>query len=433
MKTNIIMLCLLVFTLCANAQPPSKILNNSTEPRSQAIRDFARGNFLDCIMNCQKLSAMGTNDGLITGLMAMAYDSLVNYSASTKSRSVLAQYKVDSSILRRLAAADISPEVYQRNILNQGAAAYNQSNFDSSEMYFTEYLKLAPYDTFAIFFLANTQFYQNKYEVAIVNYKRVLNIDFNRAEVHNLTGVCYLLQNNYLSARDYFAQATLLDKKMPIAFYNLGKVQYGLQDKLAAIQSLNLAYVLAPKDSNCVALLSQLYLEQNDNANAEKFLAKLYALNRNNEKVGWNLVNIALKNGDLERASVYLQNIIRSSPKKMDGYSKLGETYIKMSSYEQAFLNYENALVKIGENRDFLYGAGMCANKIGLYGKAVEYLSKATELDATYAKTYHEMGDSYTGMKKKKLAKYNYKKAISLGLEKTPEPVTQPALLQAKN
>ncbi|MFN8322375.1 MAG: tetratricopeptide repeat protein [Chitinophagales bacterium] len=432
MRTKILTLLVIALTFTLSAQPPAKIWSNNADPRSQAIRDFARGNYLDCIMNCQKLSAMGANDGLVTGLMAMAYDSLTNYEAASKSLSVLKEYKVDSSILRRLAAADMSPEIYKRNILNSGASFYNTSRFDSSEVFFTEFLKLAPNDTFAIFFLANSQFYQGKYEQAVVNYKRLLDMDFNRPDIHNLVGVSLMLQNNFLGARDYFSQAILLDKNLGVAYFNLGKVQYGLQDRNAALQTLTQAYSFVPKDSNCVALLSQIYLEQGDNVNAEKFLAKLYALNRNNEKVGWNLVNIALKNKDYEHASAYLQNIIRMSPKKSEGYSKLGETYIQMNSFEQAFNNYENALVKVGENRNFLYGAGMCANKIGLYGKAVEHLNKAAELDATYAKTFKELGDAYTGMKKKKLAKLNYKKANSLGLEKE-ENIQPQGQLQAKN
>ncbi len=250
-----------------------------------------------------------------------------------------------------------------------------------------------------------------------------LSPDGDPADVHNLVGVCLMLQNNFLNARDYFSQALILDKYMGNAHYNLGRVQYGLNDKNAAIQSLNDAYSMLPKDSNIVALLSQIYLEQQDYKNAEKFLAKLYALNKSNEKVGWNLVNIARKNKDYEHVAIYLQNIIRVNPKNPQGYIELGETYVTTNNYEQAFNNYENAISKLGESRDFLYNAGMCANHIGIYGKAVEYLSKAISLDASYAKSYKELGDAYTGLKKKKQAKQNYKKANSLGYEK--EPVVQ--------
>lgn len=418
MKKTILTLAVFALALSTYAQVPTKIWSNSSDPRTQAIRDFAKGNYLDCIMNCQKLSALGEKDGLVTGLMAMAYDSLTNYEASHKAVAETKEYKVDSSIFVRLAAADMSPQIYIRNVLNSGATAYNNANFAESEKQFAEVLKLSPKDTFALFFLANAQFYQGKYEEASANYKRVLDLDFNRADVHNLVGVCFMLQNNFLTARDYFGQATLLDKTLGVAYYNLGKVHYGLQDKNAALQSLNTAYTFVPKDSGCIALLSQIYLEQGDDKSAEKFLAKLYALNRSNEKVGWNLVNIALKNNDLEHATAYLQNIIRINPKKYEGYAKLGEVYVKMNSFEQAFINYENAIGKIGENRDFLYNAGMCANHIGLYGKAIEYLSKAATLDATYAKTFKELGDSYTGMKKKKDARKNYKMAQALGIEK---------------
>ena len=161
MKTKIFTLVLLALAFTLNAQPPAKIWSNSADPRTQAIRDFARGNYLDCIMNCQKLSALGERDGLVSGLMSMAYDSLTNYEASQKAVVATKEYKVDSSIFIRLAANDISPEIYKRTILNSGASSYNTSRFDSSEAYFNEYLKLAPKDTFALFFLANSQFYQH--------------------------------------------------------------------------------------------------------------------------------------------------------------------------------------------------------------------------------------------------------------------------------
>ncbi len=423
MKTKLLTLLLLASALMTMAQPPAKIWYDETNLRTSAIRNFAQAKYLDCIMNCQRMVALGNGDGLVTGLMAMAYDSLTNQEAADKSRADANLYKVDSNIIRRLTAANLSPEIYKRNILQSGAGFYNTFKFDSSEVFFTEYLKLAPKDTFAIFFLANSQFYQGKYEQAVVNYKRVLELDFNRADVHNLVGVCLMLQNNFLNARDYFSQALILDKYMGNAHYNLGRVQYGLNDKNAAIQSLNDAYSMLPKDSNIVALLSQIYLEQQDYKNAEKFLAKLYALNKSNEKVGWNLVNIARKNKDYEHVAIYLQNIIRVNPKNPQGYVELGETYVTTNNYEQAFNNYENAISKLGESRDFLYNAGMCANHIGIYGKAVEYLSKAISLDASYAKSYKELGDAYTGLKKKKQAKQNYKKANSLGYEK--EPVVQ--------
>ena len=123
--------------------------------RSGAIHYFAHSRYLDCIMNCQKMVALGYSDGLVTGLMSMAYDSLVNREAATKNRDLTASYGVDSSLLRRLAASNLQPEIYKRSIMSSGASFYNTSKWDSSETYFAEYLKLEPTDTFAIFFLAN--------------------------------------------------------------------------------------------------------------------------------------------------------------------------------------------------------------------------------------------------------------------------------------
>ncbi|MCS6934237.1 MAG: tetratricopeptide repeat protein [Chitinophagales bacterium] len=418
MKTKILPPILLLLALISQAQTPAKIWFEEGDLRTAAIRHFARARYLDCIINCQRLHAMGEADGLVAGLMAMAYDSLSNRQASAASKDAAGKYKTDYSIFARIAAADISPEIYKRNLIQTAARMYNAGRYDSSEAYFRVYLQLNPNDTFALFYLANSLFNQERYDEANLNYKKLLELNFNRPDVHNLVGMCYLKQNNYLSARDYFSQAVLLDKTMAISYYNLGRVHYGLNDKVSAIQSLQEAHQMMPRDSACLALLGHLYMEQQDWKNAEKFMARLYSLNRGNLKVGWALVDLALKNKDNEHAAAYLQNILRVTPGSSEAYKKLGEVYLAMNSYEQAFNNYENALQKAGESRDFLYGAGMCANRIGLYGKAVEYLTKTLQYEAGHAQAHKELGDAYQGMGKKKQAKKCYKAATAAGWKK---------------
>jgi len=426
MKQSFLIAFLVWLTALVNAQPPARINSGvSKNLRVEAIRNFAQAQYIDCILNCQKMVAMGENDGLVSGLMAMAYDSLRNDYAGTKARETAKTLSPRDEVYSRIAAANLTPELYQRQVLNNGAISYNTARFDSSELYFTEYLKLVPKDTFALYYLANAQFYQGKFDEALLNYRALLDLNFARPDVHNMIGVCYMLQNNYITARDYFSQSVLLDKLYGMAHYNLGRIHFGLSDKTAALLSLQEAFVIMPKDSNTVALIAQIYLEQQDLKNAEKYLARLYSINRNNEKVGWNLVNIAQKNNDFAHAASYLQNIIRINPKNPQAYSELGKAYLATKSFEEAFNNYETAIQKVGESRDFLYGAGLCANRIGIYGKAVELLNKAVTFDAGYADTYQALGDAYTGLGKKKLAAKNYKLASGLGYKTEEQLVSR--------
>jgi tetratricopeptide (TPR) repeat protein len=317
MKQGVFIAIFVWLATLVNAQPPARITSSDTKNlRVDAIRNFAQARYIDCILNCQKMVALGEGDGLVAGLMAMAYDSLRNDQAGSKAREDALSFKPQDEIYNRIASANLTPELYQRQVLSNGASSYNVARFDSSEFFFKEYLKLVPKDTFALYYLANAQFYQGKYDEALVNYRSILDLSFNRSDVHNLVGVCYMVQNNYLTARDYFSQSLLLDKLNGMAHYNLGRIHFGLNDKTAALVSLEQAFILMPKDSNTVALIAQIYLEQQDLKNAEKYLARLYAINRNNEKVGWNLVNIAQKNNDYVHAASYLQNIIRMNPKK---------------------------------------------------------------------------------------------------------------------
>jgi tetratricopeptide (TPR) repeat protein len=412
--------------MLATAQPPAKIAFDAPSLKTVAIKNFANAQYLECLLNLQRVSAMGDNDGLVTGLMTMAYDSLVNFQAAEQAREFAKKsFRIDSNIIRRIALTSDNPQIVQRKLVSAGASAYNSAHYDSSEMYFTEYLKQVPNDTFAIYFLANCQFHQKKFDDALNTYKRILDIDNNKPEVHNLVGLCYMLKNNYLSARDHFAQSALMDNSNYNTFFNLGKVHYGLQDISAALQNLEQSFSLNPKEKEPLQMLCQIYNQREDWINAERYMSKLFILDKNNERLSWNLANISMKNKNLDRAAYYYGNVVRLNPKSVDAYNKIGDCYMSQGKFEQAYQNYETALTKAGENRDFLTNAGTCANEIKIYGKAIEYLTKSVSLDAANYNTYFQLGKAYEGLSKKKLAKRNYKTAslMQKAQQQSAEPV----------
>jgi tetratricopeptide (TPR) repeat protein len=382
--------------------------------RTTAMQNFINKEYFDCMVNLQRLTALGYDDGLVNSLMVMAYDSLNNQKAMQAMQAERNKYTIDSNKLKKMFSPDYNPDLYKQWISNQGVAYFNAKRYDSSAYYFTKYLEQMPKDTFALFYLASSHFYLKDYKSAIENYKKVLEIDFNRPNVHNYLGIAYMGQNNYLNARDHFSQAVLLDKNLTGAYYNLGKVQYGLNDYAGAITALNKAMETNPRDKEVLNLLGNIYTEQKDNAGAEMVYEKLYAVEKNNEKTNWILANLALQSKSYERAEYYLTNIVRINPKSVDGYQKLGAAYIADKKWNEAYLNYEQAVTKVGENKDLLVNAGYSANKIKLHNKAVEYLNKALLQDPANAAAEYQMGVAYEGLKKKKDAKKHYQMATAM-------------------
>ena len=80
--------------------------------------------------------ALGEGDGLVAGLMAMAYDSLRNDQAGSKAHEEAQRFKPQDEIYNRIASANLTPELYQRQVLSNGASSYNVARFDSSEFFF---------------------------------------------------------------------------------------------------------------------------------------------------------------------------------------------------------------------------------------------------------------------------------------------------------
>lgn len=405
---------LLAFAISTTAFSQNKISFDPGQLRVTAMQNFINREYFDCMVNLQRLTALGYDDALINTLMLMAYDSLNNQKAVEMAKAERAKYNIDSSKLKRAFSKDYNPELYKQWMSNQALGHYNRGAYDSSAFYFAKYLEEAPKDTFALFYLASSYYNLKEYRPAVENYKRVLEVDFNRPNVHNYLGLAYMGQNNYISARDHFSQAVLLDKKNTTAYYNLGKVSYGLNDYASATTALNNAMQANPKDKEVLTLLGKIYTEQKDNASAEMVYEKLYALERNNESINWTLAYIALQSKSYERAEYYLTNIVRINPKSLDGYKKLGAAYMADKKWNEAYLNYEQAVTKVGENKDLLVNAGTSANKIKLHNKAVEYLNKALLQDPNNAVAEYQMGIAYDGLKKKKDAKKHYKNALAL-------------------
>lgn len=430
-KFSTLVLC--AIAMLATAQPPARIAFDVPTLKTVAIKNFANGQYLDCLLNLQRVSALGDNDGLVTGLMTMAYDSLVNFQAAEQAREFAKKsFRTDSSIIRRVALSTDNPQIVQRKLISAGAGAYNTSQYDSSEAYFAEYLKQVPNDTFALYFLANSQFHQKKTDEAMATYKQIIAIDNNKPEVHNLIGICYMLKNDYISARDHFAQSALMDNSNPSTFLNLGKVHYGLQDITAALSNFEHSFSLSPKEKEALQMICQIYNQREDWINSERYMSKLFILDKNNERLSWNLANIAVKNKNFERAAYYYSNVVRLNPRSVDAYNKIGDCYMKIGKYEQAYQNYENAIAKVGENRDFLTNAGLCANELKIYGKAIEFLNKSTKLDASSYTTYNELGKAYEGLGKKKVAKRNYRTASLLQKAQSPDGEVAPAAYARK-
>ncbi len=100
---------------------------------------------------------------------------------------------------------------------------------------------------------------QRKYEQAIVEMKRLLQIDPHSSKAHNVLGQLYRSRNLYNQAIEELKRAVELDEKDPVPPYNLGCLYRELEDWPSALQYYQQALERDPRFSFALYRLGAAY------------------------------------------------------------------------------------------------------------------------------------------------------------------------------
>ena len=114
----------------------------------------------------------------------------------------------------------------------------------------------------------NRNYYQNKFDAAILDYERALSFDSNYADAYyNIGEANYMLQR-YTASVTAYQNATRLNPRFDDAFYNLGICYSALKKYQSAIDSYQRAIEINPNYSKAYNNMGAAYenLEQYDRA-----------------------------------------------------------------------------------------------------------------------------------------------------------------------
>ena len=406
--------------------------------KSLGTVQYYERNFLEAIFNLQKATSLKPTDKEVTNLLRMSYDSIGSKDLSGKMRMKIEKFnaaplskrptiqpatldentqatgtkkKKDKFIERpkNHLSSDIAGDIRQL-----GDYFMDRESYDSAVICYRQYLTVHPGDSSVQYYMGTALYHVKKYDEAIENYEGVLNKESGRADIYNWIGVCEFLSGNYLAARDNFKQCIKYDKDYTLAYFNLGKTQYELEDYSSAAKNLEHALELLPKDQDIIRMLADIYYITPDWDKSKKMYELLYPDNKRNERVNYRLGDLCLRQGQWANAIKYLEIFLELEPANADGQRKIGVAYYNTEKYTFAIDYFEKASKTLWDDKELMVYVAIAANKLGNYQKAVEYANRATSLDNRYARAYYQLSMAYKGLGQKKLAKQNLSKAKDL-------------------
>ncbi|TRU72417.1 MAG: serine protease [Microcystis viridis Mv_BB_P_19951000_S69] len=297
---------------------------------------------------------------------------------------------------------------------NRGVLYSNQQKY---ELALADYSKAIEINrNFANAYMNRGNLYSNqqKYELALADYSKAIELNRNFANAYNNRGILYSLQQKYELALADYSKAIEINRNFAQAYYNRGNLYFNQQKYELALADYNKAIKLDSNDAYAYNNRGNLYYDQQKYDLALADFTKAIELNRNFAEAYLGRGVVYYLQQKYELALADFNKAIELDSKLAMAYYNRGNLYFNQQKYELALADYSKA---IEINRNY---ANAYLNRGNLYSNQQKYelaladYSKAIEINPNDAMAYNNRGNLYKDQQKYELALADYNKAIEI-------------------
>lgn len=231
-------------------------------------------------------------------------------------------------------------------------------------------------------------------------------------------------QDSLHQAEDLIRQALKLEPKNPhnaLLFSNLGTIQRSQGRLEQALESYTFALNFTPRSVPVLLNRATLYMEMGKEDHARVDYSLVIDLDKDNQEALRMRAYIYMKMRDYKLARADYLSLLKLNPTDFNGRLGLATLEQKEGKYPEALALLNGLLTDKDytqrETQAVLYVARAGVEiDAGQPDLALIDLEEAIKLDASQAEAYLMRGQLYLSQQKKKLAKEDLEKAVSLGV-----------------
>jgi len=280
--------------------------------------------------------------------------------------------------------------------------------------------------------------------------ERVVKLSPDKIEAHALLASVYSRQRNYQPAISAYKKVVELDANRDDAHYGLGIVYIKIQRYRDAIPSFEKAVKFNPGNKDAYFLIGNAYRELKEFAKAAEAYENFLNFNPENAWEAYLHLGLCrIELGQLENATIALQEALKEKPQDLKINYYLAQAYQKSNQYEKAEEVYkllaqlspeeagtyyrtilrmydiagqnEKAIeaakkiieLKPGSEAD-VHNLALMYMKLKRYDEAIETFDKALAINPGYEYSYYNIGYCYSKQKKYKKSIEAFKKFAEL-------------------
>lgn len=356
------------------------------------------------------------------------------------------EYTAAVSILRQLSKVDTQNiEIYK----NLGLCEINLDNPIEAKEAFNKALEINPEDACSIFYLANCYCSTGEKDIAIENFKKVIQLRPEYTEAYKSLAMIYiefsqinkaielieealnnpnieadyslyhLIATAYMIEKKYTKASVYLDKALELAnenitILNAQAVCYmNLEENEKVLPLLFKAYEINNKDSLTVYNIGVFYQKMGDFKNALKYFQISYELESSITMLV-NLADCALQAQEYAIASVLFQNLVMVYPNNSKYRLSLIETYEMTAQYKEALEQVNTLLTLDTKNITLIKKKGALLRKLKLYEESTEIFDTLIKRGKIDIEVYYNLAFNYVELEDYDKASEMFKKCITL-------------------
>ncbi len=219
------------------------------------------------------------------------------------------------------------------------------------------------------------------------------------------------LARAYIGSRDYTDAAENLEKVYKLdtqkkfvsrfgqteylTFFNAGITAYKNNNLDKAIEYLQYAIKINPKDPKAYLSLSSIYQKAGKSDKAREALKKVIELDPNNKQALYYLGLMEEVAGNTEEAQKHLEKLVSLDTTYSRAYFELGVIYFKKNNYEKAYENFMKAAQLDTTDANAWLNAGVAALNLKKYDAAIKAFEKYVSYKPNDKTAWISLGEAY--------------------------------------
>ncbi|MBI5034238.1 MAG: tetratricopeptide repeat protein [Chloroflexi bacterium] len=254
----------------------------------------------------------------------------------------------------------------------------------------------------------------HKYDLAIADYTRAIELDSTVADYVFLRGLSYEWKKEYARSIVDYTAAIKLNPNNAEYYYRRGVCDHFQRDYKSAVADHSSAIRLDPKKADYYQSRGNAYSWLNEYDKAIADHTKAIELDPTKPNYFWERAKRYSRKSDYDRAIADYSRALALDGKNADYYCDRGKSYVGKRDYDRAMLDYNRAIELVPTRADFYYERGKNWSDKRDFTRAIADYTHAIQLDPKVASYYQSRGNAYSWLQEYDKSILDHTKAIEL-------------------